>query len=139
MGAGELKYSKDHVGVAVEGDLARLGTADHAQRELGELVFLDLPEVGRKGAQGEIVGSIESVKTTNDLFTPLSSEVIGGQRRGPGQAGHGELGSPGPGLALPPAPELSGQAEEAHGRPGLRRVRQGLSRHDGTTTSGGIP
>ena len=76
MKAEELRYSKDHMWVVVEGDLARMGITDHAQRELGDVVFLDLPEVGRKCAQGEVVGSIESVKTTNDLFTPLSGEVV---------------------------------------------------------------
>jgi len=74
--AEELKYSKDHVWVAVEGDLARVGITDHAQRELGEVVFLDLPEVKRSFSQGEVVGSIESVKTTNDLFIPLSGEIV---------------------------------------------------------------
>ena len=76
MRAEELKYSKDHVWVAVEGDLARVGITDHAQRELGEVVFLDLPEVKRSFSQGEVVGSIESVKTTNDLFIPLSGEIV---------------------------------------------------------------
>jgi glycine cleavage system H protein len=76
MKAEELRYSKDHMWVVVEGDLARMGITEHAQRELGEVVFLDLPEVGRKCALGEVVGSIESVKTTNDLFTPLSGEVV---------------------------------------------------------------
>lgn len=76
MRAEELKYSKDHVWVAVEGDVARMGITEHAQRELGEVVFLDLPEVKRSCAAGEVVGSIESVKTTSDLFIPLSGEIV---------------------------------------------------------------
>lgn len=76
MRAEELKYSKDHVWVAVEGDVARMGITEHAQRELGEVVFLDLPEVKRSCAQGEVVCSIESVKTTNDLFIPVSGEIV---------------------------------------------------------------
>jgi len=76
MKAEDLRYSKDHMWVVVEGDLARMGITEHAQRELGDVVFLDLPEVGRKCARGEVVGSIESVKTTSDLFTPLSGEVV---------------------------------------------------------------
>lgn len=76
MNANELKYSKDHMWVAVEGDQARIGLTEHAQRELGEVVFLELPEVGRKVARDEVVGSVESVKTTNDLFSPLSGEVV---------------------------------------------------------------
>jgi glycine cleavage system H protein len=81
MKAEELKYSKDHIWVAVDGNLARMGITEHAERELGEVVFLDLPAGGRSCAQGEVVGSIESVKATNDLFTPLSGEVRGGQLR----------------------------------------------------------
>jgi glycine cleavage system H protein len=76
MKAEDLRYSKDHMWIVVEGDVARMGITDHAQRELGDVVFLDLPAVGRKCALGEVVGSIESVKTTNDLFTPLSGEVV---------------------------------------------------------------
>jgi glycine cleavage system H protein len=76
MRAEELKYSKDHVWVMVEEGLARLGITEHAQRELGEVVFLELPELKRTCSQGEIIGSIESVKTTNDLFCPLSGEVV---------------------------------------------------------------
>lgn len=71
----ELKYSKDHIWVAVEGDVARVGITDHAQKELGDVVFLDLPEVGRTFAAGEVMGSIESIKTTNDLFIPLSGAI----------------------------------------------------------------
>ena len=76
MKAEDLRYSKDHLWVAVDGDVASVGMSDHAQREMGDVVFLDLPEVGRKLAQGEVVGSVESVKTTSDLFTPLSGEVV---------------------------------------------------------------
>jgi len=76
MRAEDLKYSKDHIWVAVEGDFARMGITDHAQRELGDVVFMDLPVVGRNCAQGEVAGSIESSKTTNDVYTPLSGEVV---------------------------------------------------------------
>lgn len=62
--------------MAVEGDVARVGITEHAQRELGEVVFLDLPEVKRSCAPGEVVCSIESVKTTSDLFIPLSGEIV---------------------------------------------------------------
>lgn len=76
MGSEELKYSKDHVWVLVDGDLARVGITEHAQRELGEVVFLELPEPNRTCSRDEVVGSIESVKTTNDLFCPVSGEVV---------------------------------------------------------------
>ena len=76
MKAEELKYTKDHVWVAAEGDIVRIGITDHAQNELGDIVFLELPELGRKCRQGQVVGSIESVKTTNDLLAPVSGEVV---------------------------------------------------------------
>jgi len=72
----ELKYTKDHVWVAVEGDIAQMGITDFAQKELGEVVFIELPEIGRKCTQGQAVGSIESVKTSNDLLAPLTGEVM---------------------------------------------------------------
>ena len=72
----ELRFSKDHLWVKVEEGVARLGITEHAQRELGEVVFVELPEPKRICAQGEIIGSIESVKTTNDLFCPVAGEVV---------------------------------------------------------------
>jgi len=76
MKAEELKYTKDHVWVAAEGDLVIMGITDHAQKELGDIVFLELPELGRKCSPGQAVGSIESIKTTNDLLAPVSGEVV---------------------------------------------------------------
>ena len=72
----QLKYTKDHVWVEVEGDTVRMGITDHAQKELGDIVFVELPEIGRKCVQGMTVGSIESIKTTNDLLAPVTGEVI---------------------------------------------------------------
>jgi glycine cleavage system H protein len=72
----ELKYTKDHAWVAVEKDVAQVGITDFAQKELGDVVFIELPEVGRKSVMGQAIGSIESVKTQNDLLAPLSGEVV---------------------------------------------------------------
>ncbi len=72
----ELKYSNDHMWVAVEAGIARIGITDHAQKELGDIVFLQLPEPGRTLSQGTIIGSIESIKTTNDLLAPVTGEVV---------------------------------------------------------------
>jgi glycine cleavage system H protein len=72
----ELKYTKDHSWVAVEKDVALAGITDFAQKELGDVVFIDLPEVGRKTVMGQAIGSIESVKTQNDLLAPLTGEVL---------------------------------------------------------------
>lgn len=60
----------------MDGDVATIGISDHAQSELGDIVFLDLPEVGRALQSGEILGSIESVKTVSDVYAPVSGEVV---------------------------------------------------------------
>ena len=71
----ELRYSKEHEWVRVEGDAATLGITDHAQEQLGDLVYLDLPKVGTAVQQFEKLGEIESVKAVSDLFSPVSGEV----------------------------------------------------------------
>lgn len=72
----DLKYTKDHEWVRLTGDTALVGVTDFAQRQLGDVVYLDLPEVGRTVTAGESFGSIESVKAVSDLFAPLSGEVV---------------------------------------------------------------
>jgi glycine cleavage system H protein len=71
----ELKYTKDHEWVRPEGDEAAVGITDFAQRQLGDVVFVELPEVGRTLKQGEVFGTIESVKAVSELFSPVSGEV----------------------------------------------------------------
>ena len=73
----ELKYTKDHEWVRVAGEQAEVGITDFAQHQLGDVVYVDLPEVGRVVKQGEVFGTIESVKAVSELFSPLSGEVIG--------------------------------------------------------------
>jgi glycine cleavage system H protein len=70
----DLKYTKDHEWVRL-GDDAAVGITDFAQRQLGDVVFVELPEVGRQLKQGEVFGTIESVKAVSELFSPLSGEV----------------------------------------------------------------
>ncbi len=70
-----LRFSKEHEWVAVDGDTATIGISDHAQNELGDIVFVELPEAGAKVAAGEVVGTIESVKAVSELYTPLSGTV----------------------------------------------------------------
>ena len=72
----ELKYTKDHEWVKVSGDEARVGITDYAQKQLGDLVYLELPEVGRQLKQGEVFGTIESVKAVSELYAPISGEVV---------------------------------------------------------------
>ena len=72
----ELKYTKEHEWVRLQGDEASVGITDYAQRQLGDVVFVELPEVGRKVAQGEVFGNIESVKAVSELFSPVSGEIV---------------------------------------------------------------
>ncbi|ACZ42403.1 glycine cleavage system H protein [Thermobaculum terrenum ATCC BAA-798] len=72
----DLKYTREHEWLRMEDDLAVVGITDYAQRELGDVVFVDLPAVGSTVQQGEIFGSIDSVKTASDLYSPISGEVV---------------------------------------------------------------
>jgi len=71
----DLKYTKEHEWVRVDGDEAAVGITDFAQRQLGDVVFVELPDVGRQLKQGEVFGTIESVKAVSELFSPMSGEV----------------------------------------------------------------
>jgi glycine cleavage system H protein len=71
-----LKYTKDHEWVRFDGSEAIVGITDFAQRQLGDVVFVELPDVGRTIAQGEVFGTIESVKAVSELFSPVSGEVV---------------------------------------------------------------
>src|ERR671915_1153798 len=70
-----LHYSKDHEWVRVEGDTAVIGITDHAQEQLGDVVYVELPKAGEKFAAHESFGSVESVKAVSEIFTPVSGEV----------------------------------------------------------------
>ena len=72
----DLRYTKEHEWIRVEGDLATIGITDYAAKQLGDIVFVELPEVGRKVNQFAPVGVIESVKAVSDLFAPVSGEVV---------------------------------------------------------------
>ena len=72
----DLKYDKAHEWVRIDGDTAVIGISDFAQDQLGEVVFVDLPEVGSELVAGETFGEIESVKSVSDLFSPLTGSVV---------------------------------------------------------------
>jgi glycine cleavage system H protein len=72
----ELRYSKDHEWIRIDGDRGRIGITDYAQNQLGDVVFLELPEVGRTLAPGEQFGTVESVKAVSELFSPVAGEVL---------------------------------------------------------------
>lgn len=71
-----IKYTKDHEWVLLENDKVRIGVTDYAQKELGDIVFLELPEKGEKTKAGEPIGSIEAVKTVAELFAPVDGEIV---------------------------------------------------------------
>jgi glycine cleavage system H protein len=71
----DLKYTKDHEWIRVEGETASIGITDYAQQQLGDVVFVELPELGRSVGAGEPFGSIESVKAVSELFAPMSGEI----------------------------------------------------------------
>ena len=71
----DLRYAKSHEWVRVEGDVATIGITDHAQHELTDVVFVELPAVGKKLKAGDSCAVVESVKTASDIYTPVSGEV----------------------------------------------------------------
>lgn len=72
----ELRYTKTHEWIKIEGDKARIGITDHAQGELTDIVFVELPEKGTDITKGDVLGTVESVKATNDVFSPVSGTVV---------------------------------------------------------------
>ncbi|GAA4382414.1 glycine cleavage system protein GcvH [Hymenobacter koreensis] len=72
----ELKYTKEHEWVRVEGDVAYVGITDFAQRELGDIVYVDIDSTDKEVAKDEVFGTVEAVKTVSDLFSPLSGTVL---------------------------------------------------------------
>ena len=72
----DLQYTKSHEWVRIEGDTATIGITDHAQDELGDIVFVELPEEGATFDAGESFGTVESVKAVSDLYTPVGGEVV---------------------------------------------------------------
>lgn len=72
----DLKYTEEHEWISMEGKLGKVGITDHAQDALGDVVYVELPEVGDKVVKGEAFGSVESVKAASDLFAPVSGTVV---------------------------------------------------------------
>ena len=71
-----FRYTKEHEWVLVEGDTGKVGITDHAQEELGDIVYVDLPKIGTRVQQGKTLGSVESVKAVSDVYSPVSGEVV---------------------------------------------------------------
>lgn len=103
MSPDNLLYTNDHEWLRLEGETGSVGITDHAQRELGEVVYVEVPKVGDKVTAGQLFGTIESVKAVSELFTPASGEVV---------EVNGELGS---------APERIN--EDPYGKGWMIRIR----------------
>jgi glycine cleavage system H protein len=73
-----VKYSNEHEWIRVEGDVGTIGITNYAQEQLGDVVFVDVPAVGRKVAKGESVAVVESVKAASDIFAPVSGDIVEG-------------------------------------------------------------
>jgi len=71
-----LKYTKDHEWISIEGDVATVGITDFAQGELGDIVYVEIEKIGENFSKEEVFGTVEAVKTVSDLFMPLSGEII---------------------------------------------------------------
>jgi len=72
----ELKYTKDHEWVKIEGDVATIGITEFAQKELGDIVYVEVETIGETIDAGEVFGTVEAVKTVSDLFMPLTGEIL---------------------------------------------------------------
>ena len=72
----ETKYTQEHEWIRVEGDVGTIGITQYAQEQLGDVVFVDVPQVGRKVAKGESIAVVESVKAASDIFAPVSGEIV---------------------------------------------------------------
>jgi glycine cleavage system H protein len=72
----QLRYTKEHEWVGLDGDVATVGITDHAQEELGDIVYVELPKPGAKVEKGKTLGSVESVKAVSDVYSPVSGEVV---------------------------------------------------------------
>ena len=72
----ELKYTKDHEWISIDGEIATVGITDFAQRELGDIVYVEVETVGETLDADEVFGTVEAVKTVSDLFMPISGEII---------------------------------------------------------------
>ncbi len=72
----DLRFTQDHEWVRVEGDVGVVGISDHAQEQLGDIVFIDLPEVGKELSKGDEAAVVESVKAASELYAPVSGEIV---------------------------------------------------------------
>ena len=75
-----VNYTNEHEWIRVDGDVGTIGITNYAQEQLGDVVFVDVPQVGRKVAKGESVAVVESVKAASDIYAPVSGEIVDGNK-----------------------------------------------------------
>jgi len=127
----DRRYSKEHEWIRTDGEIAYIGITDYAQDQLGDVVYVDLPETGATITQFEKMGEIESVKAVSELYAPASGEVVMANDevvQKPelvNEAGAGEHGPARPGLAAAGEAHLPGAARHADERAGVRRLLRG--------------
>ena len=80
-----FRYTSDHEWVSIEGDIATVGVTDHAQEQLTDVVFVELPDAGRAVSKGEAIAVVESVKAASDIFSPVTGEVTEGNAAAEGE------------------------------------------------------
>lgn len=80
-----LRYTSDHEWISVDGDIVTVGVTDHAQEELTDVVFVELPDAGREVSVGDAVAVVESVKAASDIFAPVSGEIVEGNAEAEGE------------------------------------------------------
>ena len=112
-----VKYTRDHEWVRVDGDVAVIGITDYAQTQLGDVVYVELPELGRRAEQGKEVAVVESVKAASEVYAPVSGEVVAINEVLAGEPGKVNVDPMGEGwffkLRLANAKELDGLMDEA--------------------------
>lgn len=72
----DLYYTKEHIWVKIEGDIATIGITDYGQHQLGDIVFIDMPENGREVESGEVIASVESIKAISEIYAPVTGKII---------------------------------------------------------------
>lgn len=119
------RFTEDHEWITVDGDVATVGITDYAQSQLGDVVFVELPEVGRKLKKGDEAAVVESVKAASEVYAPLDGEVVEANTSLADEPRHRQRG-PGRGGVVRQDPAFGqGAARQPDGRGGLQGARRG--------------
>ena len=120
----DIRYTKEHEWVRVDGEIATVGITNHAQQQLGDVVFVELPEVGREVAQKAAMAVVESVKAASDVYAPISGKVVEVNAAAERRPGAGQRRCRGRGLVLQARDRQARRARRPDGRRCLSRLRR---------------